>query len=954
MTMQLDDFGPEEKRQYVLVGVTIGLVLAIVSTLLRTWAKLISIKRLQGEDHFMFAALLLCIGTASCLFYGLTTGLGQHEDTLTEIQMKNFRISVWVIQRVQPPSLFCVKTSLIMFYVRIFPTRAIRIAGWGIWIYTLLLLIGVWFATLFECRPIAYFWNKTTEGGRCIANPLVTIGLTAAVLSCIGDIFIFAMPIPVVLGLNINNRKKAALAGIFAVGLFVIITSFVRWVALLTTKSDITFNQVEAGVWTFLEISIGITCGNLPLLLPLVRSWFSTGDTSRGYHAASDSQRSGGAYTPHMPTQRTTPKKPNPYSGFMTLNDSPEGSEVELRNRNDREKGQGQSVSGDSVGASSNGLGPEVTINDIGLAVDRPDGGIMVQTRVDVQYDDGEWRGMPDKQRNLIIRDMLELIDPYFRNENSQALSHMHRELADDLVDRYLQTTESVYRVIHIPAFKEQYRALWDSPEAKRDQFFLVQLKLILALGAITYDDSFSLRSQATRWIYEAQTFLCEPIFKPRLRIQMLQSQILLIQAKELVDVAGDSIWISAGSLIRTAITMGLHRDPSHLPKMEPLAAEMRRRLWNTILELSLQASMAKGCPPLISLQDFDTQSPLNVKDEDLTTLPAEVGYEKLNNGLTQVSVANALRHTFPVRLKVVRFLNDLDPGTNTYEEALKLDFEVRSKFKELRQRLQTCIPDKPLSSSLPRPSLAIQAVSFIMHRYLSSLHMPFFGVSLHEAAYAFSRKVVVDTSLKIWSAAWPSSCINSADPAATVTEDDTFSRLVRNGSGFFRTVVAQAAYVIPAELRAQLQEDQGLGPTPLRQDLIAVTDEAKTWCLRCIEAGETSAKGHLLASIMAALVEGQRRGLGRDELGRFLVETVERSGETCLPILEDLERKSRSEDTKQGMDAVRSDEEGHPGVLPGLTEDWNFTIPDTIFANSDGSIDWSLGEGTMQGLSFW
>lgn len=124
-----------------------------------------------------------------------------------------------MIQRLQPPSLFCVKTSIIIFYVRIFPTRAIRIAGWGIWIYTLLWMIAVWFATLFECSPVSYFWNKSIAGGHCINNPLITIGLTSAVLSCVGDMFIFAMPIPVVMGLNMNRRKKIALAGIFMVGL---------------------------------------------------------------------------------------------------------------------------------------------------------------------------------------------------------------------------------------------------------------------------------------------------------------------------------------------------------------------------------------------------------------------------------------------------------------------------------------------------------------------------------------------------------------------------------------------------------------------------------------------------------------------------------------------------------------------------------------------------------------
>lgn len=70
MTAQLDHFSPEEKKVYVVAGVTIGLILAIISTALRIWAKLLSTKRVQGEDGFMIAGLLCGIGTASCLFYG--------------------------------------------------------------------------------------------------------------------------------------------------------------------------------------------------------------------------------------------------------------------------------------------------------------------------------------------------------------------------------------------------------------------------------------------------------------------------------------------------------------------------------------------------------------------------------------------------------------------------------------------------------------------------------------------------------------------------------------------------------------------------------------------------------------------------------------------------------------------------------------------------------------------
>lgn len=70
MTAPLDHFSPDQKRVYVVVGVTMGLVLAITSTALRIWAKLISTKRLQGEDGFMIGALFCSVGTACCLYYG--------------------------------------------------------------------------------------------------------------------------------------------------------------------------------------------------------------------------------------------------------------------------------------------------------------------------------------------------------------------------------------------------------------------------------------------------------------------------------------------------------------------------------------------------------------------------------------------------------------------------------------------------------------------------------------------------------------------------------------------------------------------------------------------------------------------------------------------------------------------------------------------------------------------
>lgn len=198
------------------------------------------------------------------------------------------------------------------------------------------------------------------------------------------------------------------------------------------------------------------------------------------------------------------------------------------------------------------------------------------------------------------------------------------RALADELVECYLRSTESVYRILHVPMFRREYESLWQAlgagnPLTKADMAFLVQLKLVLAIGFATHRDHVALRTRAVRWFYAAQAWFAEPEYKAHLTMQVLQIHMLLLFAREATGIGGALIWISVGDLVRSAVYMGLHRDPDRLPKrMSRLAAEMRRRLWNTILELVVATSLDAGGPAMLSLTDFDARPPSNIDDEAL------------------------------------------------------------------------------------------------------------------------------------------------------------------------------------------------------------------------------------------------------------------------------------------------------------------------------------------------
>ncbi|KAM5382586.1 hypothetical protein ACJZ2D_002376 [Fusarium nematophilum] len=537
------------------------------------------------------------------------------------------------------------------------------------------------------------------------------------------------------------------------------------------------------------------------------------------------------------------------------------------------------------------------------------------------------------------VRDMFEMIEPHI-HESSDVISGLQkckalarliksqrtppwptclttdlppRIVADALVECYLRTTEKIYRILHIPSFRENYEALWVS-SGDADRAFLVQVKLVFALGATTYDDIFTLRASAIQWIYEAQTWLSEPEFKSRLGIQYLQTDILLLLAREMVAVGGEPPWIAAGSLLRTAVSMGLHRDPVHLSKRTKLVSEMRRRLWNTILEILLQSSLSSGSPPLISLNDFDTEPPDNLDDDQLVV---DDPSSRLEKDFTQVSIARALRKTFPCRLRVAKFLNDLEsPGT--YEETLRLDAELRASYRALSQILQAC----KSSSGRSPTEFELCAVDFIMRRYLSALHLPFFGPSLTETSFAFSRKVIVETSFKIWCTAYPPSAtdVDSNSPAFPSSRDE-FARLTACGFGFFRTVAWQASLIIAVELRNQLQEEESLCPGPIRSDLLGVLKDAKTWTMRCIEAGETNIKGYLGISLITAHIQGLMRRLTKDEMIKSMVKGAEEAEETCFSMLEQAAARCEIGEVSRGIDQIPL------SIGLDLPEDWEFMV---------------------------
>lgn len=147
------------------------------------------------------------------------------------------------------------------------------------------------------------------------------------------------------------------------------------------------------------------------------------------------------------------------------------------------------------------------------------------------------------------------------------------KSFADQMIHLYISHFEAALRIIHIPSFWTEYERYWRDPTNTTD-VIKFKIQLVIAVGYSIYqapNDSGMMDSTARQWIYAAQAWISAPMEKDRLSISGLQVQCLLIVARQCLSVSGDLIWIAMGTLTRTAMQMGLHRDPRLFAKMSLL-----------------------------------------------------------------------------------------------------------------------------------------------------------------------------------------------------------------------------------------------------------------------------------------------------------------------------------------------------------------------------------------------
>ncbi|KAL4745346.1 hypothetical protein BDW72DRAFT_208267 [Aspergillus terricola var. indicus] len=263
----------------------VGIVVAIVSVTLRGTYRILA-GQLGLDDYTIFAAL--------------THGLGKNIWTVPFSDISETLKLFFIEEVLYTICTALIKLSMLFLYLRLFPNAILRTAVLVSLAITSLWALGSFLAQVFSCKPISYYWNQWDgeHEGRCSSHN--SLLLAHSIINIFLDILVIALPMPVLVRLQMSIEKRVGMCLMFAVGLVVTVISILRLVETVgfNDTTNPTKDFVPVGVWSLLEIDVGIMCSCMPGIRALTKRLYTTlfknrSQTGSGYRYGSRQSKPG-------------------------------------------------------------------------------------------------------------------------------------------------------------------------------------------------------------------------------------------------------------------------------------------------------------------------------------------------------------------------------------------------------------------------------------------------------------------------------------------------------------------------------------------------------------------------------------------------------------------------------------------------------------------------------------
>lgn len=249
------------------------LPLAVICVMLRLWIRIGWLHRSGWDDWIMLAGVVFSIGTTVLVILATQNyGWNVHIWDLRLDQMQTGRKASMAGQTLFVLASSAVKMSILASYFRIAPRKSVfRKLVWAtfalVFAAFLVFLIALWV----QCVPISSYWTLKADHRDCIEEgvPLVV----QSTLNVVTDFIIYALPIPTLFRLSLPMSQRIGLIILFGFGGVIVVAGSFRayWIHYTLFRTyDVTWEGFNIWVWTAVETNVGVICGCIPALKPLL------------------------------------------------------------------------------------------------------------------------------------------------------------------------------------------------------------------------------------------------------------------------------------------------------------------------------------------------------------------------------------------------------------------------------------------------------------------------------------------------------------------------------------------------------------------------------------------------------------------------------------------------------------------------------------------------------------
>ncbi|KAE9374272.1 hypothetical protein N431DRAFT_464540 [Stipitochalara longipes BDJ] len=328
------------------------------------------------------------------------------------------------------------------------------------------------------------------------------------------------------------------------------------------------------------------------------------------------------------------------------------------------------------------------------------------------------------------------------------------RDIVDRLISKYFSVMDMALTILHIPTFQKDYEQFWLDPLGAS----VMWLSVLFSMMSLAEQVSLVVRDgppatqkpQNMMHKYREKASQCLTMgnyTKPtEFVLEALLHYYAIEQYRSSEDHFGNSIL--TGIMVRTAMRMGYHRDPSYYSNIPVLQGEMRRRIWSAILIADIVSASQVGLPRLINECQTDTKLPHNLLDEDFDEHTIELPRPRPDTENTMMLYV-IMKHKLHVVFGKIGDQTMSTQAVSYTDDVMRLDKLLHDthNLMPLALRMRSTIGSVTDSSAL---ILRRYALEVLFQKSRCVLHRRYLVLARSDHRYLYSRQSCVDSAMEL------------------------------------------------------------------------------------------------------------------------------------------------------------------------------------------------------------